>query len=210
MVRAALLTVALPLMPHSGAAEVLVDHPWAPSGASDAASQRDVCVAYDDFVLDAPAAIGHVAWWGKHRPGMSRQAFSINFYSDANGRAGAPLSSQTIDGAASESFVESVFGWDSYSHGADLPTPFIAQPNAKYWLSILDETPLGDGNQWFWDGSDGGNWSSYLVYHDMTTTYRCDRAFVLSTARAPAVPEAGTLTLLLGAAPFALIARRRR
>lgn len=125
----------------------------------------DNYLAFDNFVLTTDALVTEVQWHGVFTsPGLRRPIteFEITFWSDDAGLPGEPLQSYVIPGIAGEEFVDGSSAALGFRYHTELPTPFEAESNTTYWLSIqptLDFPP-----QWSWrQGINGDGLAAQIV-----------------------------------------------
>jgi hypothetical protein len=140
----------------------------APGVVPNWASQNDVggfgnfATAYDNFRLGTTSTVNTVTWQGGYFNTATQNpisAFTLTFYSDNGGQPGTPLSSQRIPGNANETFVGfeqgTIPGGNlNFNYSTDLLTPFVADANTQYWLSIVPDL---NNVQWGWHTGTGGD-----------------------------------------------------
>jgi hypothetical protein len=165
---------------------------------------------YDNFQLNETTAISNVAWQGiyvdlnnpANNPAPpSAQSFGIYLHSNNAGVPGAVLGGATLNVAnVQQTFLTNrQYSLDGspvtapvYSYSATLPTPFVAQANTVYWLTVhaisydsgLPEIPPLPF--WGWNNSSFGDHRSLqtnnLGFGDREFNY--DRTFSISPAAA--------------------------
>ena len=154
---------------------------------------------FDDFSFTAATTIKTVSWQGIYcvqtqnagAPGPTATAFTVSFYSDANGRPNttAPLQStsyplaqtaQTFEKNQNPLTCGTATGttWPFYKYTVTLATPFTVVPNTKYWMSIQASTP-SYGVYWGWRDGIVDNSTSLLLFQGTYTTNGFDRAYSL-------------------------------
>jgi hypothetical protein len=188
--------------------------------------------SFDDFTLSSTGTIESITWQGLYcnfnggGPATpNTTSFQIGFFANDNNLPSAnPVSggglilltgvqSAIVGTAGLQPFGDTV---NVVNFSANLQTPFAAQANTTYWLSIVsfaNSYPPG----WLWTSGTGGDGkSAQLTYGDGNPIYppgAGDRAFSLSSSPqgdlvvgspptnspvgqvADAVPEPGTLSL---------------
>jgi hypothetical protein len=116
-----------------------------------AAPPNNFATAYDNFSLPSTSAITTVGWTGGfHAPATAVpiDSFTLTFYNSAGTQPGSGIASFTIPSA---NVTQSTLGMEpgtgsgvlAVNYSADLPTPFLANPNTDYWLSIVANYPFG-------------------------------------------------------------------
>jgi hypothetical protein len=186
-----------------------------PSASSDVLQGRQ---AFDDFVLNMPASVSDVFWYGAvwpntpddpFDPSTDVLTFDVAFYNDdsTNNPESAPFFRTTLNPlvtATSEPFF--------FAFSADLGTRVVLLPDTRYWLSVLG---VG-GNfefSWLFAGYQPGEpltgrSISRLIGGGGDVANVGDLTFAL------AVPEPGTFALtvlgVLGLGIRRIAARRRR
>ena len=133
-----------------------------------ASSQLDTVYPFDsqladDFMLDADYNVTDVHWWGGFWNGTPFDPIDFNIYfyaDDGTGMAptmpGTELAMYSMNGVSGT--FDAAMGADAYD--VDLPVPFVAQANTKYWIAIQAVFPFPP--QWGWSvaGAGTGNLST--------------------------------------------------
>lgn len=149
------LTLGLLAMP-AVAGEIIWDNYASGHGQTLVSSQIDTAYPFDsqtadDFMFtgsgDEPWAITDVHWGGGFWQGMEPapgEPFNIYFYADdgtGNAPTGGPDDPSDTAVAAYEGVlpVETDLGDWYYSYELELPTPFVAENDVKYWIAIQAE-----------------------------------------------------------------------
>ncbi len=153
--------------------------------------------AYDNFTLASASSITGIQWMGFQAlagqqcpsspciPAAIAQ-FQINFYSDASGSPGTLLASNTISGNANQTQIgtgtySTETGLPVYSYSANLSSPFAAQSDTTYWVSIVPTQPFPP--YWAWLVGTGGDGTSAQSFNGSTTLQPLDLAFSLTTGQ---------------------------
>lgn len=168
------------------------------------ASQNDTAVfgmfaqAYDNFKLGATTNITSVGWVGGYYNPQVQGAITswfVGFYADAAGQPGALLSSFTIAGNGSETFLQNdSLGDPNYSYSSGLLSGFTATGGTTYWLSVLPTVPFPP--QWGWGTSSTGDGVAWQVYFGIGSQIPSDLALSLYQTQQTTIPEPGSLMLL--------------
>ena len=101
----------------------------------------------DDFVFTQPATVVRLRWSGAAVPYLPPGAFdnfTIRFFADDAGRPGAVLATYaagltpTTEHTNRRITLPAPFTWQTteIDYSYSLPTPFVAQANVRYWISI--------------------------------------------------------------------------
>jgi len=129
-------------------------------------------LAYDSFRVSSPSLVNSVTWEGGYfGPGTQVPItnFALTFYSDAGGKPGAALVAESVPFLSSNQMnLHNETGADGRQtlvadYSANLPTPFLANTNTPYWLSIQANIPGYGANQpgqWGWHIGQGGDGTS--------------------------------------------------
>ncbi len=156
------------------------------------ASSIDAAQALDNFTLSSNSTITGIEWWGFNYSGTP--SFSFTFYKDVNG---APdLSNPTqLSGSLSVLGLFSVSDTlggtlDVYNYSTTLSTPFAADANTKYWLSIYNTSSSA---LWGWQEAAVSGDGAFQTGSGPTSN---NLAFEI-TGSTTSVPEPG-LPILLG------------
>ena len=174
----------------------LSDTSWSAGGTSPDSQQLA-----DDFMLDTPATVRQVTWWGSYfgGPPQTNETFRIRCYEADPGNAlpGNVLSESTVFDPPRQATGLFVAGLGvrlaEYVFEATLATPISLSPNVPYWLEIAQ---FGDPDSGFaWEDSsvnqNGFAFQSPSGSQWQLTSSTADLAFQLSTA-----PEPGPLALV--------------
>ena len=155
-------------------------------------SSINAAQASDNFALSSNSNITGIEWWGFNYSGTP--IFSFTFYKDVNG---APdLSNPTqLSGSLSAIFAFSVSDnlggtLDVYNYSTTLSTPFAADANTTYWLSIYNTSSSA---LWGWQEAAVSGDGAYQTGSGRTTN---NLAFEISGSTT-SVPEP-SLPVLLG------------
>lgn len=130
-------------------------------GPNAISSQRDTFYPFlsqtaDDFKLGEQKLISGVYWWGNFWSGIVDPCdFEIIFYAD-NGSGNSPTGGGMDDPTSTALAVYNIQGISGYplsqngyfQYHAELDQKFIANPNKKYWISIVAEVTFPP--QWGW------------------------------------------------------------
>src|SRR6185436_5506776 len=102
-------------------------------------SDGSVFTVADEFRFTKNALIGSLSWWGGYaNPPPGPDSFSLQLFNDAGGHPGILLAGfqiGSIQKVATGNFVNPGAHPD-YQYSAALQTPFLAEANVTYWLSI--------------------------------------------------------------------------
>lgn len=197
-VAALLLFVTVP----SWAGQVLV-YAQNPDYQNLYASQNDTsgtfgmfAQAYDNFSLASATSLTEVQWVGGYYNPQTLGPISswfVGFYANNVGQPGALLSSFTIAGNGSETFLQNdSLGDPNYVYTATVS--FAAGAGTTYWLSVVPD--LAFPPQWGWTTSSQGDGASWQTYFGTGSQSPTDLAFSLYTTQTVGSPEPGSLMLL--------------
>ncbi len=160
----------------------------------------------DNFSLSTTETIGSIQFWGLwFENNIGAENFTAVFYEDVAGSPGSILTTIDLVNTTSSPTGTDVFGFDEYLHTADLATSFTADAGTTYYLSIFNDSGLGDNGTWAWESSsaEGVGWLS----QDFGANFASDDRIGGFAFRLVNVPSPAATTLLgLGG----LIATRRR
>jgi hypothetical protein len=119
----------------------------------------------DEFQLDQSTLIKNITWWGGYYatsvPGPGDN-FTIQLFADSDGQPGtliqafnipsyALMRTATGDLATPPDPEGGFAGTTEFKYSFNLPTPFWAEANTRYWLSIINVPGFGE---WLWEASD--------------------------------------------------------
>jgi len=192
-------------------AAVLYEQPWIAGGPRGAS--QGVYTTYDDFVLESDSLITNVGWagftYGQDPAGSG--PFTISFFEDSNSAPGNLLSSSLMSaGDMVFSPIPQFAAWSVYDMSGDLQTPFVATAGSRYWLSVYSTSLT---TFFAWDGTGIVNSLSYETDSRRPgefTRWYADYTMRLSGEPiTTAIPEPGSLALMLGAVPVTLLRKRR-
>ncbi len=111
--------------------------------------------AADNFALASDDIIGSVQFWGLWLNNVTgAENFTAVIYDDAAGSPGSVIATVALVNTTSTLTGADVLGLDEYLHTADLATPFAVTAGTTYYLSIFNDSGLGDGGTWAWGTSD--------------------------------------------------------
>jgi hypothetical protein len=136
--------------------------------------------------------------------------FQLMFLADNSGLPGTVLQAYTIAGNAGETFVGSASTFFDYSYSVNLPAPFNAGANTKYWLSIQPTVDFPP--QWFWRAGTGGDSQSAEIILSVSpdpVLLPEDSAFSLKGTPVPEPSTLGSLGIGLSLLAFAAWRRSR-
>jgi hypothetical protein len=132
---------------------------------------QDITVA-DEFQLDQSALIRNISWWGGYGstvdfPPPVADDFTIRLFTDDGGIPGALVRTfhvgNNANRVATRDFVnppdlgdpnnpdDDYPGRAEFKYSFNLPKPFPADANTRYWLSI---TNVPSSDSWVWEVSD--------------------------------------------------------
>ena len=170
-------------------ADVLYEQPVTEESLGGIRSQNapnafgDGYLAFDNFSLSMDALITGLEWHGTYStPGLRGTIthFEITFWSDDAGLPGEPLQNYVITGNAGEEFVDGSSAALAFRYHTELPTPFEADANTTYWLSI--QPTLNFPPQWSWRQGLGGDGLAAQIVRSISpdpSLLRIDLAFAL-------------------------------
>jgi hypothetical protein len=169
-------------------------------------SDGGVITVADDFQFTQDTVIGRLHWWGGYfNPPPGPDNFIIQLFADNGGQPGSVLSDFSLGSVAKFSTGNYLNPglYPEFRYSAELLSPFQAQANVRYWLSIIN--PPRD--IWLWEVSaspvnvgvqrsrDGG--ATWQPYFDNT-------AFEVV-----AIPEPNVALLLMGGIIATLVRNKR-
>lgn len=191
----------------SGQAVVFENLPdRANAGVADITGAAPANRSADDFSLATTETIGSIQFWGVWLDNVTgAENFTAVFYDDVSGSPGSVLASIQLVNASSSTTGADLFGFDEYLHTADLTTAFTAEAGSTYYLSIYNNSGLGDDGTWAWGSSDAGTvgWLS----QDSGSTFDSDDRIGGFAFRLVNIPSPASAALLgMGG----LLASRRR
>ena len=167
------------------------------------ASQNDTnglgqyATAFDNFRVGASYNITTFAFVGSYfnpgQQGMMTGA-TLAFFADAGGVPGALLWVGSGTGNLGETFLGmDNLGDPTYLYFAALGTPFLAEANTIYWVSIVPD--VGFPPQWGWETATGGDSAAYQCFFGTCSSIPNDLAFGFFGNPAT-TPEPSALPLL--------------
>ncbi len=188
-----------------GATRSSLNPPGVPTSIEARTSQAatngaDPVQGFDDFTFPLGATFSQVAWQGIYciatnnsgPPSPTASAFNITIHADSGGQpvAGAALATANFSLAQVNQTLGGVFNnatcgaatntrWSLYSYSATLPTPFVAAPGVRYWLSIQAVTP-SFSTFYGWRRGTTDNRVSYQLFNGALSRFTVDRAFSLA------------------------------
>ena len=125
---------------------------------------------WDDFTLAKDGTITAINWYGGYDPlkfgkGGPVMDFTVSIYpSTASGRepavANLPLAQYQTSGNANETAFDVFNGNQINAYSFDLPTPFIASADVKYWVYIV-ASQQGSLPDWCFIAGTGGSGNHY-------------------------------------------------
>jgi len=128
------------------------DYLQAPGGHYALTSDGPVIVA-DDFRLTQSTLIGELNWWGGYySPPPIPDNFIVRLFADDGGKPGSLLPGFSIGSitktATGNSILPLASGLPSaqYRYSASLLSPFQAQADVRYWVSIANQYDF-----WAWE-----------------------------------------------------------
>jgi hypothetical protein len=130
-------------------------------------SDGQVYTVADAFQLDQSAFIRNITWWGGYGntgdfPPPVADDFTIRLFADQSGKPGVLVGDfnvgNNVNRVATGDFVNQPVpdpdfpfpGQAEFKYSFDLPGPFLAKANTRYWLSIIN-VPVSD--IWLWEVS---------------------------------------------------------
>ena len=128
-------------------------------------SDGQVITVADEFQLDQAASIRNITWWGGYGntvdfPPPVADHFTIRLFTDNGGKPGVLLETfkmaNNVNRVATGDFVNppdsslGFLGRAEFKYSFNLPRPFPAEANTRYWLSIIN-VPVSD--IWVWEVS---------------------------------------------------------
>lgn len=159
----------------------------------------------DDFVSTVALTVGRVNWQGIYcaevpgrvPPAATATGFQVAFFPDAGGSPNrtapiqsvvyaTPRTAETLDFTFQGNCGTAITGFGLYNYSVALDTPFVAQPNVRYWLSVQAQVSyLQAGNPdfifWGWrNGTPNNNRSVQINPAGTVTEYSTDRAYSLA------------------------------
>jgi hypothetical protein len=194
---AMLLVLAVP-----GWGAQVLDYAQNPNFQGLYASQNDTTLfgqfaqSYDNFSLGSAGTLTEVQWVGGYYNPQSLgpiMSWNVGFYANNAGQPGGLISSFTIAGNGSESFLQlDALGDPTYLYTATVN--FAAGAGTTYWLSVVPS--LAFPPQWGWTSSSTGDGISYTDFAGVRSQNSTDLAFALYETQQTTVPEPGSLMLL--------------
>lgn len=193
----------------SAYADTLYTQPYDGNGylyasQNDAGGLGNFATTYDNWNINPGGqyTVDSVQFTGGYISGNagSITGWTVNVYFDNGGTPGTLQHSAHISGNGGESLLGgNIYTYDITGLG------FQELSNIPYWLSVVPDLSLGQG-EWGWATGTGGDGSAYQVYFDQKGATEFDQAFTLGTA----VPEPGTLVMMgTGVLGLAGVIRRK-
>jgi hypothetical protein len=210
-----LITVGLMTLPGASAA-VVYSNSVTPITATHSDVQVDIQV-FDAFKLGSDATVNTVEWKGLYHgpyPSVASgvDAFSIRFYSDANGDIGPLLGEFRVGNAVNRTATAQIFSRDIpfYQYEAGLGNGIDLLAGTQYWLSIQNDTSANLASDWFWALEYAPANSKFRLANSYQNAPNNNHDFILSNnGQLNAVPAPATLPLL-GLGLFGIAATRKR
>jgi hypothetical protein len=170
----------------------------------------------DDFVLDGPAEITGVNWWGLYAFSNTPEGqddFTFRIFADAGGSpASLPLIQFALGNPGRADTGLASFGSEVYAYSALLPSAVTLQGGVMYWLSIVNNTAADRDDNWYWQRVTRFEGSVQQRNTDSSPWVPASDPGILAFNFVGTVvpePSAGAL-LLSGAALAVVLARTRR
>lgn len=160
----------------------------------------------DNFTLSAGARLTSITWWGVNASNASTgDDFLVRLLSNNSGPGTVlySFSAAVVTKAPTASQVASAF--DEYQYDFTLPTAVDLSADT-YYLSVQNLSSDGD---WYWETGGPRDDQLYFRGTDANTwnSYSDDLAFRLNGTQA--IPEPGSMALLLLAGAALLLTRRQ-
>jgi hypothetical protein len=175
---------------------------WASQFDTGTPSLGNFATAYDNFSVMGTGSfqVNSLTWQGGYFAPPTQgpiTQFTLQFWSDAGGKPGSVLATETIPGNANETFVgtepaSGALGPDLvFNYSTNLPTPFVGTAGTQYWLSIVPDLDFSSSNfgQWGWHTATGGDGTSLQDFFGTRFTNPNDLAFTLIGLSPAQIPE---------------------
>lgn len=219
-IRTRSIALILAALAAPGALASVVYDGGAPDQGGQIYAEGPASVAMSFSLAAGSNQVNSAQWWGGCFPAVAcpaAPAFSISFFSDASGLPGALFASFAV-GAANQTATGASIGpvgdqWNEYVYSASFATQ-IFTPGTTYWFGI--NQTVNDGTDGSWgaettSGAPSGAATASLGIFSPTEWTLLPQTLAFNLSYTPAaVPEPGTIGLLLAGLGGIGWARRRR